>query len=277
MSYKPATIDKISTDNSSTTPLASLATYTGTWEDCSSYSSIIVSVKSDANGVFYIDFSPDGTNVDSTLTKYYHTADIEPPHRYTVTRKYYRIRFTNDSAGAQTYLRLQTSLKKGAEALNAPIDQALSRDYDSVSVRPTDYTYEVALGLRQGAATWNKFGYNADVDSASPEIIAAFGGTFTYLTSASTLTLVSSSVNDTSAGTGARSLVIYGVDANRKTQIEVVALNGTTNVVTDTTWLGINRASIYLAGSGLANDGNITITATTGGSTQGYMPVGDYG
>jgi len=275
MSYKPATIDKISTDNSSTTPLSSSATYTGTWEDCSSYSSIIVSVKTDANGMFYIDFSPDGTNADSTLTKYYNTTDIEPPHRYTVTRKYYRVRFTNDSAGAQTYFRLQTSLKKGAEALNVPIDQSLSRDYDSISVRPTHYNYEVAQGLRQGVTTWNKFGYNADVDSAAPEIIGAFGGAFTYLTSASTLTIVSSSVNDTSAGTGARSIVIYGIDANRKTQIEVVTLNGTTNVVTETTWLGINRAAIYLAGSGLSNDGNITITATTGGSTQGYMPAGE--
>jgi hypothetical protein len=274
MAYQPVTKDKVSTDNSSTAALNNAATFTGTWEDCSNYESVVVAVKTDQNGIFYIDFSPDGTNADSTLTKYYNTPDIEPPHRFTVTRKYFRVRFTNDSGSNQTYFRLQTALKTSSSQLNVPIDQAISRDYDSLSVRPTDFKYETALGLRQGATTWNKFGYNDDVDSAAAEVVASWGGAFTYLTSASTLTVVSASANDDDGGTGVNSIVIYGVDANWETQIEVVTLNGTTPVVTSTTWLGINRASIYLAGSGQTNAGAIAITATTGGSTQAQIPAG---
>jgi len=65
------------------------------------------------------------------------------------------------------------------------------------------------------------------------------------------------------------------VDANRVAQIVVVMLSGTTPVVTAQSWLGVNRMSIYLAGSGQANAGTITATATTGGTTQAQMPVGD--
>jgi len=265
----------VNSTNSTSTPLNAGATYTGSWVDVSAYDSITIAVKTDQNGTYTVQFSTNGSDADSTLTRYYRTTQIEPPHRFTITRKYARVTFTNTSASNQTYIRLQT-MTGGQSDLNIPLDATMSQDYDSRSVRPTDYRYEVALGRRQGATTWNKFGYNGDVDIGT-EVIAAFGGTFTPLTTASTLTIVSSSANDdgSPAGTGANSLVIYGVDANRVSQTEVVVLNGTTNVVTSTTWLGINRASIYLAGSGLANAGLITITATTGGSTQATIPVGE--
>jgi len=97
------------------------------------------------------------------------------------------------------------------------------------------------------------------------------------LTAASTLTIVSSSTDDDGApaGIGANNIIIYGVDANRKAQTEVVVLNGTTSVVTATTWLGINRVAVYIAGTSLNNVGNITVTATTGGTVQAYMPAGE--
>lgn len=69
--------------------------------------------------------------------------------------------------------------------------------------------------------------------------------------------------------------MVYGIDANRKSQIEVVFLDGTTPVVTANTYLGINRLSVYAAGSLQENDGTITATATTGGSTQGSIPAGE--
>jgi len=151
----------------------------------------------------------------------------------------------------------------------------LAQDFDSISVRPTEYVYEVASSRRQGATTWNKFGNNSDVDIGT-EVVAAQGGTFTYLTNASTLSIVSTNTGDdgSPAGIGANSIVIFGIDANRASQVEVVTLNGTTPVVTATTWLGINRAAVYLAGSSQANIGDITITAVTGGSTQGLIPTG---
>lgn len=265
----------IDTGNSSTTPLNAATSFTGAWRDVSGFASITIACKTDQNGTFAVEFSPDGTNTDSTLTRYFRTANIEPPHRFTITRKYARVVFTNTSASNQTYLRLQTLLGSQTN-LNITLDSTISNDYDSTSVRPTKFEYEVALGRRQGSTTWSKFGYNGDVDIGT-EVVWNAGGTFTKLTSASTLTIVSSSVNDDGApaGTGANTIVIFGIDANRLAQTEVVTMNGTTNVVTATTWLGINRAAVYLAGSSSYNEGNITITATTGGSTQAYIAANE--
>ena len=263
----------VSSVNSTTSPLNAAAVYTGTWEDVSKYDSLAVAVKTDQNGTYTIQFSTDGVNIDSTLTRYYRTSQTEPPHRFTITRRYARITFTNTSAVNQTYIRLQTMYGSQGE-LNIPLDSTMSQDYDSASVRPTEYKYEVALGRRQGATTWNKFGYNADIDIGT-EVVAAQGGTFTFLTAASTLTIVSSSTDDdgSPAGTGAQTITIYGIDANRVAQTEVVTMDGTTNVVTATSWLGINRAIVSSAGSTYSNVGNITITATTGGTVQAYIPA----
>lgn len=267
-----STNTEVSTLNSTTTPLDAAATFTGEWEDGLNYPSISLAVRTDQNGTFTIQFSPDGVNVDSTLTRYYRTNQIEAPHNFARSRRYFRVTFTNTSSANQTFLRFQV-LKGNVPVLNAPLDFSLAQDFDATVVRPTDFRYEVALGRRQGATTWNKFGINLDLDIGT-EVLAEQGGTFTLLTTGSTLTIVSSNAYDTAAGTGARSIIIQGVDANRVMQNEVVTLNGTTPVVTATNWLGINRAAIYLAGSGYVNAGNINITATTGGSVQAFIPTG---
>lgn len=262
----------VSSDNSSTTALNDSDVFTGTWEDVSKYNSLIVSVLTDQNGIYTIQFSPDGTNIDSILTRYYKTSEINVPHRFTITRKYFRVVFTNNSGSNQTYFRLQT-LFGDKEPLNIPSDGIISQDYDATVVRPTEARHEMSLDLRQGITVWNKFGYNQDVDTASSEVIWAPGGNFTILTTGSTLTITSSSTEDiASTGDGARTLIIYGVDGNRKSQTEVVNMNGTGNTVTTSTWLGINRVAVASAGDSQENEGNITITATTGGSTQAYLP-----
>jgi hypothetical protein len=250
-------------------------TYTGDWINLLDYASVLAALKTTVNLTWYIQLSQDAITVDSTLTRYYRTNQIEAPHKFSRTREWGRVVVYNDSA-SDTIIRLQT-IFGNTEDLNIPTDSVVAQDYDAKIVRPTNFNYEVALGRRQGFTTWNKFGYNVDVDAAATEAVASFGGTFTPLTTASTLTIVSSSTNDdgSPAGTGANSIVITGVDANRIAQTEVVTLNGTTSVVTSTTWLGINRAAIYLAGSGLTNAGTITITATTGGTTQGQIPIGE--
>lgn len=265
----------VSSGNSSTTALDNGQTFTGEWEEVGHYNSVVVAVKTDQDGYYQVQFSPDGVNQDSTLTRYYRTTNIEPPHRFTITRNYCRVVFYNNSGSNQTYLRLQTMYGDRQE-LNAPCDSTLAPDFDAIVVRPTDYDTEVALGRRQGAVVWNKFGYNQDVDTATdPEVVAEFGGSFTPLTTATTLSIVSSSTNDDDGGTGANSIVVYGVDANRNEQTEIVTLDGTTPVVTTSTWLGINRMAVYLAGSLLKNDGKITATAVTGGTTQATMPAGE--
>jgi hypothetical protein len=263
----------ISTDNSTSTLINTGANFTGSWEDVSSYESVVVAVKTDQNGYFEVQFSPDGVNQDSTLTRYYRTNQIEAPHRFTITRKYCRVAFYNDSGTNQTYCRLQTTLGLRGD-LNTPLDSTLSQDFDSISVRPSDYHTELATGKRQGSTLWNKFGYNTDVDTGSQEIIASWGGTFQFITTGETIDVVSTSTDDVNTtGTGAHGVVIYGIDENWDEQTEVVFLNGTTTVTTTSEWLGINRIAVYLSGSTQNNVGEINVTANTSGYTMAQMPA----
>ena len=111
--------------------------------------------------------------------------------------------------------------------------------------------------------------------TGAAQLVASFGGQFTFLEAATTLTLSSSSVADIDvSGTGARSILVSGLDANRLAKTEIIALNGTTDVVTTSTWLGINRTIAYDTGSSRVNAGDVTITATTGGSIMAQVPAG---
>ena len=98
----------------------------------------------------------------------------------------------------------------------------------------------------------------------------------THLTTASTLDVVSDSSNDdgSPAGTGAQTILITGLDANRKTQTEILTMDGTTTVTTTKTYLGVNRIVVLSSGSTNSNVGNITVTATTGGSNPNVILSG---
>ena len=274
MTYTPVS-RRVSTVNSSTTLLNAAATFTGTFEDVAHYDSMVVAVATDQDGTFTIQFSPDGTNVDSTLTRYYRTDLIEAPHRFTITRRYCRVTFTNTSASNQTYLRLQTIYGDKTE-LNIPLDATIASDFDSISVRPTKFEYEAALGLRQGRVVWNKWGYNdAIVGTGTPEVVASWGGTFTRLSAAQTLSVVSLSTDDDDGGTGANSVLLYGVDENWVAQTEEVTMDGTTPVTTSNQWIGLNRVEVLLAGDDEVNADAITITGSTDtGTIVGQIPAG---
>lgn len=139
-----------------------------------------------------------------------------------------------------------------------------------------DYHYEVASNRISNHSVWNKFGYNNDIDTTTdPEIVASFGGSFTPLTTAYTLDIVSDSTNDADSGTGAHGVVVYGVDSNWAHVVEVVLLDGTNTVTTTNSYYGVNRVALFRAGSLLKNEGTITITATTEGSTQAEIPAGE--
>jgi hypothetical protein len=168
-------------------------------------------------------------------------------------------------------------IKKDGTLFDSDIELQLYLD-SILAVFSGDYKYEVAKGNVYGSTTWNKWGYNADVDIGAEEAIWSVGGEFTRLTTASGITVVSTSASDSSAGVGARSIVITAVDENWEERVIVVQLNGTTPVVVPTSTLlilGINRAAVYLSGTSTQNVGNINITATTGGSTQAQIPLNE--
>ena len=77
---------------------------------------------------------------------------------------------------------------------------------------------------------------------------------------ATTMTVVSSSTSDTTAGTGARTVSIAGLDSNYAEISETVTLNGTTAVTTTKSYLRIQRMTVVTAGSTESNVGTISIS-----------------
>jgi len=84
--------------------------------------------------------------------------------------------------------------------------------------------------------------------------------------------VVSTSANDTSAGTGARTVRVSGLDEDYLEVSEVVALNGVTPVNTTQTFIRVNSAVCTSAGSGAVNAGGISVSV--GGNDQAYITVG---
>jgi hypothetical protein len=265
----------ISEGNSSTTNLAAgnSYTFTGTAER-TAHPDLMLNLYCDQITAISIQFSQDGTNWDSTLSK----IGAAGVNEFTTAVKGFRyVRVIVSTASLTTTIfRLQTQFGLFRQG-NASLNATTGLDADALVVRPSNFNYEVALSRRLNATTWNKFGYNGDLDIGT-ETIRASGGLFVPLTSPSGITVVSSSANDTAGGTGAQSIVVYAVDSNRLATTFVVALNGTTPVVVSTDTFngyGINRAAIYLAGSSGINAGLITITSTTGAVVQTTIPIGE--
>lgn len=121
----------------------------------------------------------------------------------------------------------------------------------------------------------NKFGFNADI-ATDEETIWDQGGSYSYLSSASVLKVSSSSANDTSDGTGARTVQVYGVDSDYNEINEIVTLNGQTAVNTSNSFLRVYRAIVRTAGSGEKNAGDIYVgdgTVTSGVPATKYAKI----
>ena len=153
----------------------------------------------------------------------------------------------------------------------------MARDYSSISrfglTEP--FNLQVARGQIGYHESIYKFGNNPEV-ADSVETVWAQGGLYSYLSAATVLKVSSSSTDDTSAGTGARTVQLFGLDGDYNEISEVVTLNGQTAVNTTQSYLRINRMIVRSAGSGGANAGIIyagTGTVTTGVPANIYATV----
>jgi len=147
------------------------------------------------------------------------------------------------------------------------------------SISKLGKTEPFELQVAQGQIAYHKhvykFGQNAAVGD-SVETIWAQGGLYSYPPSATTMTVSSSDTNDTSAGTGARTVLISGLDGDYNEISETITLNGQTPVTTTNSFLRVNRAIVLTAGSGEANAGIIYVgtgTVTTGVPANIYTTI----
>lgn len=110
-------------------------------------------------------------------------------------------------------------------------------------------------------------GENAAV-GVTQEDIWSPGTTLSYLTSAETMEITSNDTDDSSAGTGARTIKIHGLNGSYVEISETVTMDGTNDVTTSNSYLRVHKLEVITAGSQGENDGLITATATSAGTLQ---------
>ncbi len=137
---------------------------------------------------------------------------------------------------------------------------------------PEDFDLQVSRAKFGGYTCVHKFGHNADTGTPVEDVWSV-GGTLTWLLANTAMEVISSG-NDTSAGSGARTIVIEGLDGSFNRQSETVTLNAGTQA-TANSYTRINRA--YVTSSGTyhgVNANNIDIQVTSGGAIQARIDAG---
>jgi len=143
-----------------------------------------------------------------------------------------------------------------------------------------------ALPLASGHATnfsfVNKFGRCTGVGTSVVDVNRlATPAVYSWLTTAAQLEAISSDANDTAAGSGARTIVVEGLDADFLPCSATIAMNGTTaSTATTQTFLRVHRAYVATCGTYCDTDtgphtGNITIRVASAGAIQIYLASAD--
>lgn len=138
---------------------------------------------------------------------------------------------------------------------------------------------KVAEGEVPGYSLIHKFGAGTLTTTMKPITNA---GTFQTPTTAQSLEIVSSSANDTAAGTGAQAVTFIGVDTNwNEVELATVELNGTTAVALGETrfrvyrWY-VSRSGTYATESAGSHAGILTLRGAGGGTTWDTMPISPF-
>ena len=122
------------------------------------------------------------------------------------------------------------------------------------------YLYDIAEGNIPGRSVFTKIGYNADVGLALEDITTA-GGSYSWIPAGGTaLDVVSSSADDTIAGTGIQKVKVGYLTTDYVQHSEIIEMNGTTPVaLTETSVLRVNGIAAQQVGTGGHAAGIITV------------------
>lgn len=134
-----------------------------------------------------------------------------------------------------------------------------------------DFFTEVSQGLVPGDSSINKFGSTESL-GATFSTVWNSGAIYSYPTTAATVSTSSTDTDDTSAGIGARTIKIEGLDASYNEVSETITMNGTTGVTSTNSYLRVFRAFVTSAGSSGENKGTIDIKQ--GGNTLAQIIAG---
>ena len=258
-------------NNSTTTPLAGSATFTGTSTEVLNYGVIFVNVYADvASGTdgLEIEQSSDGTNWDHSDC---YTVPAATGKNYSINpcARYVRVKYTNGGS-AQATFRLQTIIKGNARPSSHRIQDAITDDDDaelqksiltakangsgfvniaataSNNLRVTDAESGLAIAMGNVVNTTfiHKFGNAPDFDQIDGDVTiwdGAEDGTsweamdYTFSTSADIDSISSSDAGDN------QQIEIQGLVTGYYLHTDTSTLNGQTAVQLDTTFLRVFR------------------------------------
>jgi len=120
-----------------------------------------------------------------------------------------------------------------------------------------------------------QYGETPSLTAGVEEDIWTPGGALSYLSSAETMDIVSTSAADAPGGAGVGAVQIKGLDADYNPIDEVILLNGTTPVTTVNSYLRVYMLiGIKDGATGETNAGTITATASTAATVQARMEIG---
>jgi hypothetical protein len=128
------------------------------------------------------------------------------------------------------------------------------------------FALQVSRGHIRGHRTVIVFGFNPDVDKTESTVYPK-QGILNQPATAIQMKISSTNSNDTSSGTGARTITIQGLDAEYNEIVETVILNGQNSVNTINLFIHINYMYVASAGSNKTAQGDIYIG--TGTVTEG--------
>ena len=141
----------------------------------------------------------------------------------------------------------------------------------SVTIQGAYEPFELQVGRNQimGHAPYFRFGFANAIGTTQQTITPAVaaGAAYVYPSAATIMKVSSSSASDAAAGTGARTILVAGLDANYNAISETVTLNGQTSVNTLNSYLRILYTEILTVGSSAGQVGTIYIgtgVVTTG-------------
>lgn len=137
---------------------------------------------------------------------------------------------------------------------------------------------KAALAYLPGITRVHLYGVNGSI-TTTDETLWDESNLYAFRTAGASMTVSSASANDTSAGTGARTVSITGVNASYVVVTETATLNGTTGVALTNTYLTVTNIEVLTAGSGGSNAGILyvgtgTVTAGKPATVDGLVAAG---
>lgn len=132
----------------------------------------------------------------------------------------------------------------------------------------------IARGYSSIITPVHKFGRQPNNDTAGDDIWDE-SGTWAAPTQARLHYVYSSERSDSASGAGARTVQVYGLDANYLETNEIVTLDATATVTTSFSYTMIHRMVVRSAGDSENNVGKIKATAKTDGTTTAAISIGN--